>query len=132
MNFVLASPALITLATVALLFGCAAYVGRMRVKHNVMPPSTTGPEPFEIALRIQMNTLENTVLMLPALWLAALFFSPLWAALAGALWLFGRLWYAIGYAAAPKKRGGGFLVGMIGWAALMLMASWGVLRAALA
>lgn len=132
MNFVLAGPALVTLATLVLLFGCAAYVGRMRGKHKVMPPATTGAVPFEIALRIQMNTLENTVLMLPALWLAALYFSPLWSTLAGAMWLFGRVWYAVGYATEPKKRGSGFLVGMIAWAALMLMATWGVVRAALA
>jgi hypothetical protein len=132
MNFVLAGPALVTLATLTLLFGCAAYVGRMRGQHKIAAPATTGPLPFEIALRIQMNTLENTVLMLPALWLAALFFSPLWATLAGGVWLVGRIWFAIGYATEPKKRGGGFLAGMIAWAALMLMATWGVVRAALA
>jgi glutathione S-transferase len=132
MNFVFAGPALVTLATLLLLFMCAGYVGRMRVKHGVMPPASSGHVDFEIAMRIQMNTLENTVLMLPALWLAALFFSPLWATLAGGVWLVGRIWFAIGYATEPKKRGGGFLAGMIAWAALMLMATWGVVRAALA
>ncbi len=132
MNFVLAGPALVTLATLALLFGCAWYVGVMRGRHKVEPPATTGPLPFEVSLRIQMNTLENTVAMLPALWLAALFFSPLWATIAGAAWVAGRVWYALGYAQDPKKRSSGFMVGMLAWAALMLMATWGVVRAALA
>ncbi len=132
MNFVLAGPALVTLATLALLFGCAWYVGVMRGRHKVQAPATTGPLPFEIALRIQANTLENTVLMLPALWLAALFFSPLWATVAGAAWVAARLWYAVGYASDPKKRGGGFAGGMAAWGALMLMALIGVVRAALA
>lgn len=132
MNYVFAGPALVTLGTLLLLFMCAGYVGRMRGKHGVMPPATSGHVEFEIAMRIQMNTLENTVLMLPALWLAALFFSPLWATIAGAVWLAGRIWFAVGYAQAPKKRGAGFMIGMIGWAALMVMSLWGVIRAALA
>ncbi len=132
MNFVLGGPALVTLATLVLLFGCAWHVGRMRVKHKIAPPATSGALPVEIALRIQANTVENTVLMLPALWLAALFFSPLWATIAGAVWLAARGWYAVGYATDPKKRGGGFAGGMAAWGALMLMALIGVVRAALA
>jgi hypothetical protein len=132
MNFVLAGPALVTLGTSVLLFMCAWHVGRMRVKHKVVPPATSGHVQFETAMRIQMNTLENTVMMLPVLWLAAMFFSPLWASLAGALWLAGRAWYAVAYAQEAKRRGGGFMVGMIGWAALMVMSTWGIVRAALA
>ena len=68
--------ALLTLATLALLFGCVWYVGAARGKYKVAAPATTGPEPFERAFRVQMNTLENAVLFLPALWLATLYFSP--------------------------------------------------------
>jgi uncharacterized membrane protein YecN with MAPEG domain len=132
MNFVLAGPALVTLATLVLLFGCAWHVGRMRVVHKVAPPAMSGALPVEIALRIQGNTVENTVLMLPALWLAALFFSPLWATIAGAVWVAARVWYAVGYATDPKQRGSGFVGGMAAWAALMLMALIGVVRAVLA
>ena len=35
-------PALVTLATLALLFGCAAYVGKCRVRYKVSAPATTG------------------------------------------------------------------------------------------
>jgi glutathione S-transferase len=58
-------PALVTLATSLLLFACAAYVGRCRVRFAIKAPATSGHPQFEIAYRIQMNTLENTV-ALPA------------------------------------------------------------------
>ncbi len=95
-------PALITLATLALLFGCIWYVGAARGRYKVSAPATTGPEPFERAFRVQMNTLENTVIFLPALWLAAFYFSPRIAAAVGAVWVVARVWYAFAYARNPR------------------------------
>lgn len=126
-----AGPALVTLATTLLLFGCAAYVGRSRIKYQVAAPATSGHPQFDIAYRIQMNTLENVVLFLPVLWVFALSLSPLWATVLGGAWLAGRLWYALAYAADPKKRGGGFLMSMLAFGALGLGGAFGVLRALL-
>jgi len=83
---------------------------------------------FERAFRVQMNTLENTVIFLPALWLCALFVGPLVATALGGVWLVGRVWYAVAYLREPKSRGGGFVLAFVAWAGLMIAASWGVLR----
>jgi glutathione S-transferase len=124
-------PALITLATLALLFGCVWYVGAARGKYKVSAPATTGPEPFERAFRVQMNTLENTVLFLPALWLAAFYFSPRIAAAVGAVWVVARVWYAIAYARNPRSRGAPYVVANAAWGTLMVLAAWGLLTSPL-
>ena len=124
-------PALVTLAALALLFGCAWYVGYCRGRYKVSAPSTSGPAEFERALRVQMNTLENAVMFLPALWLAALYFSPRVAAAAGAVWVAARIWYAFAYARNPKARGTPFVIAYAAWAVLMLLAAWGVLTSPL-
>lgn len=124
-------PALVTLAALALLFGCAWYVGHCRVRYKVAAPATTGPAEFERAFRVQMNTLENAVMFLPALWLAALYSSPRIAAAVGAVWVAARVWYAIAYARDAKARGAPFTVAYAAWGVLMLMAAWGVLTSPL-
>ena len=83
---------------------------------------------FERAFRVQMNTLENTVIFLPALWLCAWFQSGWIATAFGAIWLAGRIWYAVAYLHDPRKRGGGFGLAYAAWSGLMLVAAWGVLR----
>jgi len=125
-------PALATLGTLLLLFITAALVGRARVRYGIQAPATHGHEGFERAYRVQMNTLENVVLFLPALWLAATFFNAYVATLLAGVWLLGRTWYAVAYLRDPKRRGSGFLIAFLAWGALMLVASWGVIRALLA
>ena len=106
-------PALITLLTLVLLVGLAFEVGRARGRYGIRAPATTGHEQFERVYRVQMNTLENTVVFLPALWLAALYWKPGWAGACGAVWLVGRLWYALAYARDPKTRTGGFCLAAV-------------------
>jgi hypothetical protein len=121
-------PALVTLAALTLCFATVAIVGRARGKYRVAAPATTGHEMFERAFRVQMNTLENTVIFLPALWLCALFVGPAVATALGGAWLVGRIWYAAAYLREPKSRGGGFVLAFVAWSGLMIAASWGVLR----
>jgi glutathione S-transferase len=45
--------------------------GRAREKYGIKAPSVTGHENFERAYRVQMNTVEQMVFFLPALWLCA-------------------------------------------------------------
>lgn len=125
-------PALVTLAALFLCFVVAAIVGRARGRYGVAAPATSGHPMFERAFRVQMNTLENVVIFVPALWLCALFFGPLTATAFGALWLVGRIWYAAAYLREPKSRGSGFVLAFAAWAGLMIAASWGVLRGLLA
>ena len=124
-------PALVTLLTVLLLLGVTFAVGRARGKYAITAPAVSGHPAFERAYRVQMNTLEGTVMFLPTLWLAANFGFAGWAGLAGLVWLVGRVWYALAYLQDASKRGGGFMLGMLGWAALLVMASTGVVRAML-
>jgi len=123
-------PALVTLLTVLLLFGTMFVTAKARGKHDIKAPAISGHPEFERAYRVQMNTIENTVMFLPVLWLAATHgFGGLWAGTAGLIWLVGRAWYALAYLKDPANRGGGFIVSMLGWAALVLMAGIGIVRA---
>ena len=103
-------------------------VGRARSRYNIKAPAVTGHEMFERAFRIQMNTLENAVLMLPALWLYAVFIGDRGAGAMGAVWLIARVWYALAYQSDPAKRGGGFGLAMLAFAGLWLGAIWGVIK----
>jgi len=118
-------PALVTLAAVIIYQGTAMAVGQARVKHKVMPPATTGPEPFECALRVQQNTLEQLVFFLPVFWLAALMASETWASLLGFIWVGGRVAYGVGYRLAPGQRGPGFGISFLSSIALLVMAMVG-------
>jgi glutathione S-transferase len=120
--------ALVTLAALTLCFVTAAIVGKARVKYRIAAPATTGHEMFERAFRVQMNTLENVVIFVPALWLCAIFFGPRTATAFGALWLVGRIWYVAAYLRNPRTRGGGFTLAYAAWGGLMIAASWGVLH----
>ncbi|MEO8810189.1 MAG: MAPEG family protein [Rhodanobacter sp.] len=122
-------PALVTLLTVLLLLGTAWAVGRARGKYEIKAPATSGHPAFERAYRVQMNTLEQTVLFLPTLWLAAHYGFTGWAGIAGLVWLVGRVWYAIAYLQDASKRGPGFALGMAAWFVLLVMACIGVVRA---
>ena len=124
-----ALPAVVTLAALITYQGTAMAVGQARVKHKVMPPSTSGPEPFECAVRVQQNTLEQLVFFLPTFWLAALLGSPDWASLLGFIWVGGRVAYGVGYRMAPGKRGPGFGISFLSSVVLLVMAIVGVFRA---
>jgi len=125
-------PALAVLLTVLLLFGTMCVTGVARGKYGVKAPATSGHPAFERAYRVQMNTLEGTLMFLPTLWLAARYGFAGWAGVAGLAWVAGRVWYAVGYLRDPARRGGGFLLGMLAWAALLAMAVIGVVRALVA
>jgi glutathione S-transferase len=123
-------PALVTLLTVLLLFGTLFVVGKARGKYDIKAPAISGHPTFDRAYRVQMNTIEATVMFLPVLWLAAHYgFGGLWAGTAGLVWLVGRSWYAVGYLRDPASRGPGFGLSMLAWAALVVMAGIGVIRA---
>jgi glutathione S-transferase len=124
-------PALVTLLTVLLLLGTMWAVGHARGKYDIKAPAISGHPAFERAYRVQMNTLEQTMMFLPTLWLAAQYGFTGWAGVAGLVWIIGRIWYAIAYLGDAGKRGPGFMVGMIAWAALLVMAVTGVGRAML-
>jgi glutathione S-transferase len=123
--------ATVTVLTVLLGLYTMMLVGRMRGKHGVHAPAMTGAPEFERAFRVQMNTLEQSMLFLPVLWLATLYpvLSGYLAPGLGFVWLVGRLLYSSGYMADPAKRSSGFLIAGIAQLGLLLLSIVGIVHA---
>jgi glutathione S-transferase len=120
--------AVVTVAAIVYTVVLSGRVGAMRARTGVAAPATTGDPLFERAFRVHMNTTEQLVLFLPALWLAQAALGDLWAAIAGAVWLVGRMLYATSYARDPAKRGPGMMLTLGATSALLLMALYGIVR----
>lgn len=88
--------------------GFGVLVGGARGKYGVKAPAVSGHEMFERVYRVQMNTLEQLVVFLPALYLAAKYWPPALVAGVGAVYLVGRVIYWRSYVNDPKSRGLGF------------------------
>ncbi len=104
----MAAVQLITVLVLLQFFFFAILAGRARARYGVMAPAVTGNEIFERYLRVQMNTLELLIMLLPALWVATAFVPPLWIALLGVVYLIGRFIYLRAYVADPSRRSLGF------------------------
>ncbi|MDN4502382.1 MAPEG family protein [Alteromonadaceae bacterium BrNp21-10] len=85
-------------------FYFAVQVGGARGKYGVSAPATTGNEVFERYFRVHYNTMEHLVLFLPGLWAFGFYVSYVYAAALGAVYLLGRLIYAVTYVKNPKSR----------------------------
>ncbi len=126
-----ALPALVTCFALILMLAVAMKVGGARRKYNIHAPATTGNSDFERVFRVHMNTLENVVIFLPAMWLFAMFLSAPWAAAIGTVWIIGRVLYAMLYYRAANKRGLGFMISFLATLALILGAMYGIVSALL-
>ncbi len=113
-----------------LYFGIA--VAQARGRYNVSAPATTGNEIFERYFRVQMNTLEQLVIFLPAILIFSHYFSPYVAAAAGAVFVIGRLLYFARYVQDPRKRETGFILTIAPNSFLLVGAIVGAVRALLA
>jgi glutathione S-transferase len=82
----------------------AGLVGRARAKTGISAPAMTGHPDFERANRVHVNTLENLIIFVPAVWIFATYSSALYAAILGALFVVARALYAVGYLRAAEKR----------------------------
>jgi glutathione S-transferase len=69
-------------------------VGGARGRYGVKAPATTGNEIFERHFRVQQNTLESLVALIPGLYVFSRYWNPLWAAGLGVVYLVGRQVYA--------------------------------------
>lgn len=100
------------LATAALLqyVFFAVLVGRARVKTGIKAPAVTGNEVFERHYRVQMNTLELLVPLLPAAYVSARYWPAAFVAGALAVYLIGRFLYWRLYVSNPKSRAPGFML----------------------
>jgi len=121
---------LTAVATLALLiqyFIFSLFVGAARYKTGVKAPATTGDPFFEATFRIQHNTLEQLIHVIPALWVCSYFLSQTFAVACAGLFLIGRILFFVGYRAAPEKRAPGFIMGWLSSIALILGGAWGVI-----
>ena len=108
------------LAVVQYLF-FSVLVGRARGRYGIKAPAVSGHEGFERAYRVQMNTLELMVALLPGLFVAARFWPQTWVAGIGAVYLLGRFVYWRAYVSNPSSRALGFVLSMLPVLALLLM-----------
>lgn len=109
----MAAVAIVTVLALAQFYVFSVQVGQMRGRHGVSAPAITGAPEFERMFRIQQNTMEQLVILIPSLWLFAYFASPLWAAGLGLVFIVGRFVYRAEYLKDPASRQMGFMIGII-------------------
>ncbi len=83
-------------------------VGRARGRYGVKAPAVTGNEVFERHFRVQQNTLEQLIVLVPGLYLFSHYLNPWIAAALGLVYLVGRELFAASYVKDPAKREIGF------------------------
>jgi glutathione S-transferase len=106
-----------------------ALVGRARAKYGIHAPAMTGNPEFERTNRVHVNTLENLIIFIPAVWLFASYVSVRYAAVLGFVFVVARAVYAVGYLKAAEKRGIGAGVTGLVVIALVVGALVGLVRA---
>jgi glutathione S-transferase len=120
---------LVTLLAVIQFFCFAFFVGKARVKYGIRAPAVSGSVEFERYFRVQQNTLETLIMFLPALWIAAHYWSTTWMALVGAVYLVGRVLYFFSYVRDPTRRTLGYALSIGPVSILVVMGLVGIARA---
>lgn len=121
--------ALITLVALIEYMVFQGFVGSARQKGGVQAPKVTGDENYERWYRVQLNTVEQLVVFLPALWICASAGATTVVTVAGVAFLIGRPIYAYSYVADPGKRTIGFVLGFLANVALLGRATWSAITA---
>lgn len=116
--------AIVTLVALLVYIWMGVRVGGARKKSGIHAPAMTGDPALERHIRVQANTLEWLPIFLPSLWLFAIYWNDMVAAILGVIWIVGRVIYALGYAASPDKRELGFMIQMAA-AAILLFGALG-------
>lgn len=111
--------AIVTCVALLVYFWMGLRVAGARSRSGIHAPQMTGDPILERHIRVQANTLEWLPIFLPTLWLFA-FYWPEWiAAAVGVVWIVGRIVYALGYVADPKRREAGFFIQSLACAVLL-------------
>ncbi len=119
---------IVTILAVLQFIVFAMKVAGARGRFGVKAPATTGNEIFERYFRVQQNTMELLLALLPGLYLFSRYWSPYFAAALGVIYLVGREVYAATYVKDPAKRGAGFGLSMLPVLALLIGALVGAIR----
>lgn len=112
--------AIVTSLALLQAFYFAVQVGQQRAKHGISAPATSGHADFERAFRAHQNTLEQLIIVVPAMWIFASYWRPEIAAGVGLMFIIGRQIYRSAYVGDPARRGAGFTIGAIATAILLL------------
>jgi glutathione S-transferase len=120
--------AVVTLLAIALYFFMATQVAAAHRRFDVKLPAMTGHPDFERIYRVHANTLEWMPTFLVSLWLCAVYFSDITAAVLGLVWIAGRAVYFVGYRKAVEGRLPGFFIQSSACILLFLGAAVGVFR----
>ncbi len=123
----MAYAALVTLLLLLEYMTFMMLVGKARGTYDIKAPAVAGNELFERHYRVQMNTLEQLAVTLPALWLCAVFFDPRVAAGLGLAFFVGRILYRNAYVADPASRGTGMIIGFLANLGMLGCAAWGAI-----
>jgi len=105
----------------------AFLVARERGRCKIKAPAVTGSEAFERIYRVQVNTLELMVMLLPGLLIAAKFWPALWVPGIGTVYLLGRVLYWHAYVRDPARRGPGFALSIFPVLTLLVLGATGAL-----
>ena len=103
-------------------------VGGAHQKFGIKAPSMSGDPQFDRVNRVHQNTLEQLIVLIPALWMYAHYVNPLWGAGMGAVYLIGRFIYRAEYTKDPATRTLGFSLSFLPGA---IMAVWVLIVVAL-
>jgi glutathione S-transferase len=130
----ISAPAIVLTAAVTLLaliisVAFAIGVARARRATGIDAPAMSGHPKLERALRIQANTVEQIVIFLPALWLAALYFQGWAPPILGLIWCAGRITYGFVYGSTAKQRFPGFAPTIFPTLILIILAAIGIFNA---
>ena len=84
------------------LFG--ALVSRARGQFGIKAPAITGHPEFERYFRVQQNTLEHLILLIPGMLIFAWYLSYVRATVLGLIFVVARIFYAYAYVKEPARR----------------------------
>lgn len=104
-------------------------VGAARAKSGIQAPAMTGDPVLERTLRVQLNTLEQLIVVIPSMLLFASYVNPIYAAGLGAVFIISRVLYYRGYVSDPAKRSVGFGLGSLSTLVLLVGGIYGAAMA---
>jgi glutathione S-transferase len=129
----LSAPAILLTAAVTVLavlisIFFAINVARNRRATGIDAPAMSGDPRLERALRIQGNTVEQFVVFVPSLWLAAIYFQGWVPPVLGLIWCIGRIIYFFVYGTS-RQRFPGFAPTIFPTLILIVLAIIGIVQA---
>lgn len=112
--------AIVTALALIQVFAFAFLVGKERIAHGVGAPAMSGHPQFERAFRVHQNTVEQLVIIIPAMWMFGTYVHAMIAAGLGLVFVVSRFIYRSAYLKDPKSRSPGFTIGAICTVTLVL------------